>query len=106
MIANLRNHIIQTKLSYLVQNKILIKTISLHSMVPKYFIFFAAQFVPVGSGPTSYQIILIFRPRLAEGPNIQLQKTFFDYLASVRISERAKLSDFDRIEIQKNDLLW
>ena len=56
-------------------------------MVPKYFIFFAAQFVPVGSGPTSYQIILIFRPRLAEGPNIQLRKTFFDYLASVRISE-------------------
>ena len=75
-------------------------------MVPKYIIFFAAQFVPVGSGPTSYQFIPIFRPRLAEGPNIQLQKTFFDYLASVRISERAKLSDFDRIEIQKIDLLW
>ena len=75
-------------------------------MVPKYLIFYIAQFEPVGSGSTSYQIIPIFRPRLAEGPNIQLQKTFFDYLASVRISERAKLSDFDRIEIQKNDLLW
>ena len=35
-----------------------------------------AQLEPVGSGPTSYQIILIFRPRLAEGPNIQLQKRF------------------------------
>ena len=64
-----------------------------------------AQLEPVGSGPISYQFIPIFRPRLAEGPNIQLQKTFFDYLASVRISERAKLSDIDRIEIQKNDLL-
>ena len=64
-----------------------------------------AQLEPVGSGPTSYQFIPIFRPRLAEGPNIQLQKTFFDYLASVRISERAKLSDFDRIEIQKNERL-
>ena len=38
-----------------------------------------AQLEPVGSGPTSYQIIPIFRPRLAERPNIQLQKTFFDY---------------------------
>ena len=85
MIANLRNHIIRTKLFYLLQNKILIKTISLHSMVPKYFIRFTAQIVPVGSGPTSYQIILIFRPRLAEGPNIQLRKTFFDYLVSVKI---------------------
>ena len=75
-------------------------------MVSKYFIFFVVQFVPGGSGPTSYQIILIFRPRLAEGPNIQLQKTFFDYLASVTISEQAKLSDFDQIDIQKNDLLW
>ena len=65
-----------------------------------------SQLEPVGSGPTSYQFIPIFRPRLAEEPNIQLQKTFFDYLASVRISERAKLSDFDGIEIQKNDLLW
>ena len=73
MIANLRNHIIQTKLFYLVQNKILVKTISLRSMVFKYFIFFTAQFLPVGFGPTSYQIIPIFRPRLAEGPNIQLQ---------------------------------
>jgi len=66
-------------------------------MVPKYFIFFTAQIVPVGSGPTSYQIILIFRPRLAEGPNIQLRQTFFDYLVSVKIISRAKLSDFDRI---------
>ena len=56
-----------------------------------------AQIVPVGSGPTSYQIILIFRPRLAEGPNIQLRQTFFDYLVSVKIISRAKLSDFDRI---------
>ena len=54
-------------------------------MVPKYFIRFTAQIVRVGSGPTSYQIILIFRPRLAEGPNIQLRKTFFDYLVSVKI---------------------
>ena len=85
MIANLRNHIIRTKLFYLLQNKILIKTISLDSMVPKYFIRFTAQIVRVGSGPTSYQIILIFRPRLAEGPYIQLRKTFFDYLVSVKI---------------------
>ena len=56
-----------------------------------------AQIVPVGSGPTSYQIILIFRPRLAEGPNIQLRQTLFDYLVSVKIISRAKLSDFDRI---------
>ena len=105
MIANLRNHIIQTKLFYLVQNKILVKTISLRSMVPKYFIFFTAQFLLVGFGPTSYQIIPIFRPRLAEGPNIHLRKTFFDYLVSVKIISRAKLSDFDRIEIQKIDLL-
>ena len=104
MIANLRNHIIQTKLFYLVQNKILVKTISLRSMVFKYFIFFTAQFLPVGFGPTSYQIIPIFRPRLA-GPSIQLRKTFFDYLVSVKIISRAKLSDFDRIEIQKIDLL-
>ena len=85
MIANLRNHIIQTKLFYLVQNKILVKTISLRSMVFKYFIFFTAQFLPVGFGPTSYQIIPIFRPRLAEGPNIQLQKRFLIILSQLRL---------------------
>jgi len=47
-------------------------------------IYYTAQFVPVGSSPTSYQIIPIFRPRLAEGPNIHLRKTFFNLLLSVK----------------------
>ena len=54
-------------------------------MVPKNFIFWTALFEPVVSGPTSYRWILIFRPRLAEGPNIYLQKRFFDFLFIVKI---------------------
>ena len=44
-----------------------------------------SPFVPVVSGPTSYRYIPNFRPRLAEGPNIYLQKRFFDFLFSVKI---------------------
>ena len=72
----------------------------------KYSTYWVSQIEPPGSGQANGQISPNFRPRLAEGPNIQLQNTFFDYIASVRISERAKLSDFDRIEIQNNDLFW
>ena len=74
-----------------------------NDMVPDITPFWTSQFEPAGFGPTSGQINPIFRPRLAERPNIQIQKTFFDYLFSVRIIERAKLGDFDRIWKQKID---
>ena len=54
-------------------------------MVPENLIFWTALFEPVVSGSTSYWIIPIFRPRQAEGPNIYLQKRFFDFLFSVKI---------------------
>ena len=43
-------------------------------MVPDISPFWTIQFEPAGSGPTSGQINPSFRPRLAERPNIQLQK--------------------------------
>ena len=68
-----------------------------YDMVPDISAFWTSQFEPAGSSTTSGQINPIFWPRLAGRPNIQLRKKFFDYLVSVRIIERAKLGDFDRI---------
>ena len=56
-----------------------------NDMVPDISPFWTSQIESAGSGPISGQIDPIFRPRLAERPNIQLRRTFFDYLVSVRI---------------------
>ena len=57
----------------------------LNDMVSELSYYWIGLFEPVVSGPTSYRCTLIFRPCLAEGPNIYHQKRFFDFLFSVKI---------------------
>ena len=56
-----------------------------NDMVPDLDQLWTSQLEPAGSGQVNGRISPNFRPRLAEGPNIQLRKTFFDYLVSVKI---------------------
>ena len=61
-------------------------------MVSELNYYWIGLFVPVVSGSTIYRCIPIFRPRLADGSNIYLQKIFFDFLFSVNIISYSKLA--------------
>ena len=54
-------------------------------MVSDISLFWTSEFEPAGSGQTSDQINPIFRPRLAQRPNIQLRKKFLIISSQLRL---------------------